>query len=205
MKKTISPCPSSEAAEKVNIASSLWPRCWFTPRDLLASFSVCQHLLVTPEQGHRVADAPRRRRLLVTQQQLCSGSWGGSRLLHPFAWGRDPERLSASSIHGQAATFRNLPCPQFVPAHPKVTLWCRTLRWDKPSSLGPCRRSPKSRWLCKIDPVMDAGSSILSFIGGIFPFQELENRGPGYHLPRGLVNHPIFQLTTLVCFGRSPS
>lgn len=46
---------------------------------------------------------------------------------------------------------------------------------------------------------------ILSFTGGIYPCQELEKRGPGYHLPRGLVNHPIFQLTALVCFGRSPS
>jgi len=50
------------------------PAPLFTHRDLLASFSVCQHLLTTPEQGHRVADAPWRRRHLLTQQRLCSSS-----------------------------------------------------------------------------------------------------------------------------------
>lgn len=111
VKKTVSPWHMSEAAGKINVASLLWPHCLFTHRDFLASFSICQHLLTTPEQGHRVADAPRRRRHLVTQQQLCSSFWGGSRLLHPFARGCNPAHCSASSIHRQAATFGNLPCP----------------------------------------------------------------------------------------------
>lgn len=111
VKQTVSPWHMSEAAGKINVASLLWSHCSFTYRDLLASFSVCQHLLTTPEQGHRMADAPRRRRHLVTQQQLCSSSWGGSRLLHPFARGCNPVHCLASSIHVQAATFGNLPCP----------------------------------------------------------------------------------------------
>lgn len=111
VKKTIFPWHMSEAAGKINVASLLWPHCSFTHRDLLASFSLCQHLLTTPEQGHRVADAPRRRRHPVTQQQLCSSSCSSSRQLHPFTQGYNPVHCSASSIHKQAATFGNLPWP----------------------------------------------------------------------------------------------
>lgn len=111
VKKTVALWHMSEAAGKINVASLLWPHCLFTHRDLLASFSICQHLLTTPEQGHHMADAPRRRRHLVTQQQLCSSSRGGSRLLHLFPRRCDPAYCSASSIYRRAATFGNFPCP----------------------------------------------------------------------------------------------
>lgn len=89
-KKTISLWHMSEAAGKINAASLLWPHCSFTHRDLLAGFSVCQHLLTTPEQGHRMADAPQRRRHLVMQQQICSSSWAAQGcsipLLRDITW-----------------------------------------------------------------------------------------------------------------------
>lgn len=54
--------------------------------------------------------------------------------------------------------------------YPKLPLWFRTPSWNEPSGLGTCRRSLKTCWLCKTDPVMDTGSSIyFKFYRGHFP------------------------------------
>lgn len=146
-----------------NVASLLWPHCLFTHRDLLASFSMCQHLLSTPEQGHHVADAPRRDRHLVTEQQLL-GRLGAAPSLHLGL----SHSTSLSFQHPQAGC--NFWKPPDLLLHPQLPLWGRAHAGDDLSGLGTCRRSLKMRWLCRADPMMDTGSSVyFKFYRGHFP------------------------------------
>lgn len=194
--ETISLWHMSEASGQRNAASLLWPHCWFTHRDLLASFSICQHLLTTPEQGHCVADAPRRRRHLAIQRSAPAVARGCSIPLL-----RDVTQRIAQLPASQ---------PMETSCAPNLSLYTPNYPSDAGHQDG-TKRSGHTQEVTE-DALALPNTSCdgyrivyLSFTGGIFPCQELENRGPGYHLPRGLVNHPIFQLTALVCFGRSPS
>lgn len=199
--ETISTWHVAEAAGKTNVAPSLWSpvgTSW-AAFPCVSTFSapqskvIVQQMLHKDEHPHHTATAP------PGAAPGCSSPLGMSpRALLGFEHPRAGCSLWEPPV-SPVCPHR----PQSTPQTPKYPSGAPGQ--SEPSGVGVWRRSLETRRLCETDPVMNAGSSILSFTGGIFPCQELENRGPGYHLPRGLVNHPIFQLTALVCFGRSPS